>query len=123
MPTWILFGLSVTVPIFIVWTFFLCRELNWARQQMKWEYERITIVAEVFNAARAIQKHTFDWVAGDNLSFKGELLNYKMLAQMVMLNQEQSALVLVAMDHVALFELEHPPPKPPTVFGKRLVLV
>lgn len=115
--------LSSAIFLIFLWVFILGRELIWAKRQMAWEIERITLVAEVFNAARAIQKHTFDWGGGGNLSFQGTLLNYETLSKMVMLNQEQSALVLVAMDHVALFELEHPPPKPPTVFGKRLVLV
>ena len=108
-------------------------ELWYAAAQLEWEHERMTFVAEVFQAVNAVKHHKFtkgryyEGRFGPNgpgghaaLVYEGTELNYETLADMVMLEHEQQELLVVAIDHLKLYEMEHPQPNPPTYFGRRL---
>jgi hypothetical protein len=105
------------------------QELKWTQAQLRWENERFVFIAEVFNAVNAVKHHKFtrgrrfgaNGPGGFNvLVYEGVELPYQTLADMVELEHEQQELLVVAIDHLKLYELENPKPEPPTYFGHRL---
>jgi hypothetical protein len=121
--------LSVAIIYFLVW------HLAYYQAQLKWEAARIAEVSKVFSAAYALgANHKFTWGAsfegrfgkngpgnGRNLAYEGTDLPYTTLASMVMMEQGQKDDLQVALDHLQLWEHEHPQPTAPTVFGRRIL--
>lgn len=131
MITTIVLGLLVYVEAAV--GVIVLRELAYAQRMGEWEQERSVFVVEVFQAVNAVKHHKFtkgryyEGRFGANgpggftaLVYEGTELNYSTLADMVMIEHEQQALLVVAIDHLKLYELEHPQPNPPTYFGKRI---
>jgi hypothetical protein len=125
--------LAIAFAVVLVALYLYLMELWYAAAQLDWEHERFVFVAEVFQAVNAVKHHKFtkgryyEGRFGPNgpgghaaLVYEGTELNYETLADMVMLEHEQQELLVVAIDHLKLYEMEHPQPNPPTYFGKRL---
>ena len=109
----------------------LSAKVAWQYRVMAWVDERDAALVEIFQAVKAVTRHEFSWGQtykgrfGPNshyrgLAYEGTELNYETLAHMVMENQDQQALLLVAFDHLALWEHDHPVPQAPTLFGRPL---
>jgi hypothetical protein len=130
---YVIIVLAVIVAVATTGLYLYLMELWYAAAQLDWEHERFVFVAEVFQAVSMVKLHKFgkgryyEGRFGPNgpgghvaLTFEGTELNYGTLADMVMLEHKQQELLVVAIDHLKLYELENPQPNPPTYFGKRL---
>jgi len=79
-----------------------------------WCDEREALFVEVFQAARVIMGRQHNFTRGSHgLMYEGNDLPYTTLSEMLMLEQDQRGLLVVAMDHLTLWELEHPVPEKP----------
>lgn len=116
-------GLIAGLSFIIIWLTSIValeiRELHWRALLIQWSNDRSNGIMEVLSAANVITRHKFKEGDGGNLIYQGTLLNYETLAHLVMTEQEQKQLLV---DHLKLWELDHPQPDPPTYFGKRLIL-
>lgn len=120
MPIVILVIVIAAVCLFIL-AFTFLREVDYLNAKCQWQDRYTNTCLDVLKTASTIHGHTFERTTR-GVSFAGTPLNYESLAEMVTVDQEQRQMIVVAIDHVLLWELENPPPKAPTYFGHRLWL-